>query len=266
MAEPRWRRIVFKPSGEALAGPTGSGIDGDTLDVSIRDAQGQTQRVAVGLVGMQAPMGNTACGKEATQDLKALVKGGLRLEEDPTIALDGRNRVMYRAISLDGRAIADELVRNGHGRWDGRGEQGQKLDQTETEARSAARGCVWEHGADQAPWNLQGPRLSELDKKSQRTLPGRNPVSSAAQTVAAAVVDLHLQDLIYAPIAEAQGTGLLPQFTQDIVIASGFDQPTNFAFAPDGSVFVTEKPGRVRLIRAGVLLPTPVLEDRKSVV
>ncbi|MEX2627138.1 MAG: UMP kinase [Ilumatobacteraceae bacterium] len=28
---PRWRRIVFKPSGEALAGPTGTGLDGETL-------------------------------------------------------------------------------------------------------------------------------------------------------------------------------------------------------------------------------------------
>lgn len=28
---PRWKRIVFKPSGEALAGPSGSGLDGATL-------------------------------------------------------------------------------------------------------------------------------------------------------------------------------------------------------------------------------------------
>lgn len=31
MASPRWKRIVFKPSGEALAGPSGSGLDGATL-------------------------------------------------------------------------------------------------------------------------------------------------------------------------------------------------------------------------------------------
>lgn len=30
-ARPRWKRIVFKPSGEALAGASGSGLDGDTL-------------------------------------------------------------------------------------------------------------------------------------------------------------------------------------------------------------------------------------------
>src|ERR1700755_2230398 len=31
MASPRWKRIVFKPSGEALAGPSGQGLDGATL-------------------------------------------------------------------------------------------------------------------------------------------------------------------------------------------------------------------------------------------
>ncbi|MEI2421377.1 hypothetical protein V6O07_13975, partial [Arthrospira platensis SPKY2] len=30
-SRPRWKRIVFKPSGEALAGASGSGLDGETL-------------------------------------------------------------------------------------------------------------------------------------------------------------------------------------------------------------------------------------------
>ena len=30
-SKPRWRRIVFKPSGEAMAGPSGRGLDGATL-------------------------------------------------------------------------------------------------------------------------------------------------------------------------------------------------------------------------------------------
>jgi uridylate kinase len=34
---PRWRRIVFKPSGEALAGPSGNGLDGATLEATARD-------------------------------------------------------------------------------------------------------------------------------------------------------------------------------------------------------------------------------------
>ncbi|HUC33417.1 MAG TPA: UMP kinase, partial [Ilumatobacteraceae bacterium] len=31
------KRIVFKPSGEALAGPSGQGLDGDTLDATARE-------------------------------------------------------------------------------------------------------------------------------------------------------------------------------------------------------------------------------------
>jgi uridylate kinase len=34
VTSPRWKRIVFKPSGEALAGPTGQGLDSDTLDAT----------------------------------------------------------------------------------------------------------------------------------------------------------------------------------------------------------------------------------------
>jgi uridylate kinase len=44
---PRWRRIVFKPSGEALAGPSGSGIDGTTLEATARDIIGLRQDLDV---------------------------------------------------------------------------------------------------------------------------------------------------------------------------------------------------------------------------
>src|SRR5947209_14554975 len=108
-------------------------VDADTLDVNITDATGQSQRVAVGLVGVQSPMPNTDCGKQAIQDLKALAKGGLRFEEDSTIAMDGRNRRMFRAVTLDGRQVADELVHNGHARWDGRGVFSRALEQAEME-------------------------------------------------------------------------------------------------------------------------------------
>ena len=36
-AKPRWNRIVFKPSGEALAGDTGQGLDAATLDSTARE-------------------------------------------------------------------------------------------------------------------------------------------------------------------------------------------------------------------------------------
>ena len=37
MTSPRWKRIVFKPSGEALAGPSGQGLDGETLAATARE-------------------------------------------------------------------------------------------------------------------------------------------------------------------------------------------------------------------------------------
>ena len=43
------------------------------------------------------------------------------------------------------------------------------------------------------------------------------------------------------------------------VTATGLDVPWALAFAPDGRLFVTERPGRVRIIENGVLLPEPAL-------
>jgi glucose/arabinose dehydrogenase len=43
-----------------------------------------------------------------------------------------------------------------------------------------------------------------------------------------------------------------------VVITKGLEQPWSIAFLPEGSMLVTERPGRIRLIRNGVLNPTPV--------
>jgi glucose/arabinose dehydrogenase len=48
---------------------------------------------------------------------------------------------------------------------------------------------------------------------------------------------------------------------QDIrvsVVAKGMSHPWSLAFLPDGSMLVTERPGRLRIVRNGVLDPTPV--------
>ncbi|MEO5707550.1 MAG: PQQ-dependent sugar dehydrogenase [Alteraurantiacibacter sp.] len=42
------------------------------------------------------------------------------------------------------------------------------------------------------------------------------------------------------------------------VVARGLDHPWGMAFAPDGAILVTERPGRVRVIRGGVLDQTPL--------
>ena len=47
--------------------------------------------------------------------------------------------------------------------------------------------------------------------------------------------------------AGAAGEAALPQGFQDEVVFDGLEQPTNFVFAPDGRVFVAEKPGRIKV-------------------
>jgi aldose sugar dehydrogenase len=42
------------------------------------------------------------------------------------------------------------------------------------------------------------------------------------------------------------------------VMVNGLEHPWALAFLPDGDILVSERPGRLRIIRDGVLLPTPV--------
>ncbi len=44
------------------------------------------------------------------------------------------------------------------------------------------------------------------------------------------------------------------------IVAEGLEVPWSIAFLPNGDWLVTERPGRLRLLRGGVLLPTPVTE------
>jgi uridylate kinase len=70
---PRWRRIVFKPSGQALAGPSGMGLDGTTLEKTAADIielrQGLGVDVAVVVGGGNFWRGRTGelAGMDATQ-------------------------------------------------------------------------------------------------------------------------------------------------------------------------------------------------------
>ena len=50
MPQARWKRIVFKPSGEALAGPSGSGLDGATLHQTALEIIDARERLDVDVV------------------------------------------------------------------------------------------------------------------------------------------------------------------------------------------------------------------------
>src|SRR5262249_51414761 len=43
-----------------------------------------------------------------------------------------------------------------------------------------------------------------------------------------------------------------------LFITKGLNQPFSMAFLPDGGILITERPGRLRIFRNGVLEPTPV--------
>ena len=43
-----------------------------------------------------------------------------------------------------------------------------------------------------------------------------------------------------------------------VVVARGLEQPWSMAFLPDGNMLITERPGRLRIVRAGRLDPDPV--------
>jgi glucose/arabinose dehydrogenase len=43
-----------------------------------------------------------------------------------------------------------------------------------------------------------------------------------------------------------------------VVVTKGLEHPWSLAFLPDGSILVTERPGRLRIVRNGVLDPKPI--------
>ena len=47
-------------------------------------------------------------------------------------------------------------------------------------------------------------------------------------------------------------------FKLEPVMETGLDEPWAIAFLPDGRMLVTERPGRLRIIEGGRLLPEPV--------
>src|SRR5690348_8208131 len=52
---------------------------------------------------------------------------------------------------------------------------------------------------------------------------------------------------------------VVPSGFTDTVLGgtNALDRPVAMEFAPDGRIFVTEQPGRIRVIKDGQLLPTP---------
>jgi glucose/arabinose dehydrogenase len=232
------------PAEPGGAPPPGSGpfeinnfvrvIDGDTIEVDLEGS-----RVGVGLIGIAAPQGNTACGMKATDLLQSLVAEGVRLEEDPNISFDGRDRRMYYAIMPDGRSVAEELVKAGVARANGRGREAEKLAALQTEASLAQTGCLW-GGAEP-----QGTVLSTQSNDATAA----NKAVSTAQLMDGGQIS-----------AAAVGGGFVHE-----LVAGGLNLPTAFAFLPDGRTLIAEKSGIVRVYKDGNILPTPFIDISEQV-
>ena len=197
-------------------------IDGNSLDVVINGS-----RVAVGLLGIDVPQGNTDCGRAATALLKTLVKGGLFLEDDtdPKFTIDGRKRRMYQPVTKDGRLITEELVKAGLARATGEGKHSSALAGRESGARNGGNGCLWNGGKATADAPIPAPEPT-VNAASTTTLPGG--------------------------------------FSQETV-AAGTTNPTAFTTLPDGRILIAEKAGTVRVVKNGALLPAPFIDLRGEV-
>lgn len=64
--------------------------------------------------------------------------------------------------------------------------------------------------------------------------------------------------LLTSNISYSWGQTYLSNFSQ-VLVTNGISNPTAMAFAPDGRIFVAQQAGSLRVIKAGVLLPTPFI-------
>jgi glucose/arabinose dehydrogenase/endonuclease YncB( thermonuclease family) len=220
-------------------------IDGDTIETRING-----KRVGIGLLGIDAPTGNTACGREAAAQLRTLVRGGLRLEEDRSLTFDECRRRLYRVVTRTGRPADEVLTEAGVARADGRGTHRQSLAAAEAASRAARRGCLWGRGV---AGSIPDGRLATMSPDLGFQIGGgagaletssrdSNPVSAAGPPSAVA------------PLANVPGG-----FAEDVV-ASGLTDPTAFAFLPDGRILISEKRGLVRVQSGGQVLPAPMID------
>ena len=197
-------------------------VVGDTVEVWRRGG-----RVGVGLIGIDAPRGNTVCGVRAAAKLQRLVDDGARFVGDRRIRFDKRLRRMFYAYAPDGGSIALRMVRSGYAYAVHQGVEWDRLREAQAAARRNRRGCLWRNGAQLA--TRSATTASELDSGS---------VSAAPTTAAAAL-----------PTGFVQG-----------IVAGGLDLPTAFTFLPDGRILVALKGGVVRVIKNGTLLSTPLID------
>lgn len=231
-------------------------IDGDSIDAVIGG-----NRVAVGLIGLRAPLVNTSCGRKAKDELGKLERlarargGGARFVEDPALAYDERGRRMYHLEERAGKSLAREMVKGGWARTDNRGKDKDQLKGDEDDARRAGRGCVW------------GDRSAAAAPSSPPSSAPSAPVPLQAATSATSAGDRQTLDTSASRLALAEAAAappVPPGFSLDTV-ASGLGTPTAFAFLPDGRILIAQQNGVVRIVKDGKLQSAPFIDISSKV-
>lgn len=111
-------------------------FDGDTV-ITAGDR-------VVRLFGVDAPEGDERCAKEATERLRELAGGMIRLEDGPwpTDELGRRTAYLY---TVDGASVDELLIREGLATASTKGGQHKNyLVNLEKEARTTDVGCLWQ--------------------------------------------------------------------------------------------------------------------------
>lgn len=85
------------------------------------------------------------------------------------------------------------------------------------------------------------------------------PFSKITHTTLPVISALLLLVMFAAPQPTAAQTNTVPADFDVTQVVGGLNEPTAMAFAPDGRLFVAEQGGDLRVIKDGVLLPTPFL-------
>lgn len=80
--------------------------------------------------------------------------------------------------------------------------------------------------------------------------------------IAGLVISISIGKFCFPTIAQtAQATNV-----KKIIVAKGLEHPWSMAWLPDGSILVTERPGRLRILRNGILAPKPIAEFKEAFV
>ena len=163
----------------------------------------------------------------------------------------GRTKTLTRSITLDAyRTFGVSVI----GAMDGRATGGVMAIDKEADA-GGGRGA----GRYAAASARRQPMRVQTDGSDGSLLV--NVVLACGCALAAAVnAAAQLPGLPPVPLPDEPvifDTAEQPQ-VRVVVLTRGLEHPWGLAFLPDGGLLVTERPGRLRLVRDGVLDPTPV--------